>query len=725
MFIHGLRTVVLTDHQPLTALFNRSNVSARILRWSLELQCYNLEIKFVKEKTNVVADALSRGTAQRTGVESMEGLNEIVVNCIRKDKKSKWLTELESDDDFAEVVDALNEGDTSVRVTWPGAVKPVQIADFVLEDGDLKMYQANGRLVYVVPKSSRYEIFHEAHSGTFAGHFSAHKLLNRLRKEVFWPTMVHDFHKWTRECQRCFAHNVRPRMTSPLKPIVTTKPYEIVGVDVLEVGMTTSGNRYAVTIIDHFSKFAAAYPVPDKSAETIAKTIFIRWIAEGCRWPKVDMSDKGAEFENRVIEELTRITKIDHVTTKGYNPRENGVTERLNGTVIAMLRRSTIVPMEWDDRLPFCMFSYNTYAYAMQCNAYAFSTAPVHQRKPYFVLHGTDPSYPSGVIPNGGVSWYTMDESMGDYKAPLLQAVSEVHEWVREYNERVREKMKMECDKRDTVDESKHPKVGNRVYMLSPNEKVMSSHPKLTCEWAGPFRVIETSDNSAVVSRIGENVEPIRVQFDMLRLVPPYIPDDRVDTVTNRGRRGRKPRAKVNRITTICFRGADIRSSQEKGHLEFVCKEGCLKDEKLEELKGIQLPGALSKRPLGTLWNAWRIASIFIRTDIEMAAKIKFWKGGTNCLDEEALQKVIRLAYDKCMDWTEFVRVTEGIKQHEKIEDYGFEKTYDATLKKVKKEIEEEERGKRPIKEGSTAFAAPASAALLEKGGPKRESRHG
>nr|CDJ98287.1 gag, pol and env protein precursor [Haemonchus contortus] len=313
-----------------------------------------------------------------------------------------------------------------------------------------------------------------------------------------------------------------------------------------------------------------------------------------------------------------------------------------------------------------------------------------------------------------------MDESMGDYKAQLLQAVSEVHERVREYNERVREKMKVEYDKRNKVDESKHPKVGDRVYMLSPNEKAMSSHPKLTCEWAGPFRVIETSDNSAVVSRIGENVEPIRVQFDMLRVVPPYIPDDRVDTVTNRGRRGRKPKAKVNRITTTCFRGADIRSSQEKGHLEFVCKEGCLKDVKLEELKGIQLPGALSKRPLGTLWNAWRIASIFIRTDIEMAAKIKFWKDGTICLDEEALQKVIRLAYEKCMDWTEFVCVTEGIKRHERIEDYGFEKTYDAALKKVKKEIEEEERAKRPIKEGSTAFAAPAAAALLEKDGPKR-----
>lgn len=61
MFIYGLPTIVLTDHQPLTALFKRIIVSAKVLRWSLEV--YNLEIKYVKGKTNVIADAMSRGAA--------------------------------------------------------------------------------------------------------------------------------------------------------------------------------------------------------------------------------------------------------------------------------------------------------------------------------------------------------------------------------------------------------------------------------------------------------------------------------------------------------------------------------------------------------------------------------------------------------------------------------------------------------------------------------------
>uniref|UniRef100_A0A7I4YX46 RT_RNaseH domain-containing protein n=1 Tax=Haemonchus contortus TaxID=6289 RepID=A0A7I4YX46_HAECO len=44
MFIRGLPTTVMTDHQSLTALFQRSEVSTRILRWSLEVQRYNLQI---------------------------------------------------------------------------------------------------------------------------------------------------------------------------------------------------------------------------------------------------------------------------------------------------------------------------------------------------------------------------------------------------------------------------------------------------------------------------------------------------------------------------------------------------------------------------------------------------------------------------------------------------------------------------------------------------------
>ncbi|EYB85936.1 hypothetical protein Y032_0288g1486 [Ancylostoma ceylanicum] len=60
MFVSGLPVEVYTDHQALTALFKRINVSARVLRWALELQKYNLEMIYLKGAANREADALSR-----------------------------------------------------------------------------------------------------------------------------------------------------------------------------------------------------------------------------------------------------------------------------------------------------------------------------------------------------------------------------------------------------------------------------------------------------------------------------------------------------------------------------------------------------------------------------------------------------------------------------------------------------------------------------------------
>ena len=52
--------LVYTDHNPLTFLHKLSNKNQRLTRWSLLLQEYNITIKHIKGKDNVIADALSR-----------------------------------------------------------------------------------------------------------------------------------------------------------------------------------------------------------------------------------------------------------------------------------------------------------------------------------------------------------------------------------------------------------------------------------------------------------------------------------------------------------------------------------------------------------------------------------------------------------------------------------------------------------------------------------------
>ena len=51
---------VYTDHNPLVFINKMKNHNQRLLRWSLALQEYDLEIRHVKGRDNVIADALSR-----------------------------------------------------------------------------------------------------------------------------------------------------------------------------------------------------------------------------------------------------------------------------------------------------------------------------------------------------------------------------------------------------------------------------------------------------------------------------------------------------------------------------------------------------------------------------------------------------------------------------------------------------------------------------------------
>ena len=56
----GVPVEVFTDHNPLTFLNSLRCPNQRLIRWSLMLQSYCLDIRHIKGSDNVVADALSR-----------------------------------------------------------------------------------------------------------------------------------------------------------------------------------------------------------------------------------------------------------------------------------------------------------------------------------------------------------------------------------------------------------------------------------------------------------------------------------------------------------------------------------------------------------------------------------------------------------------------------------------------------------------------------------------
>ena len=74
-----------------------------------------------------------------------------------------------------------------------------------------------------------------------------------------------------------------------------------VAMDLLDMSVTTpKGNRYVLVMVDCFSRWTEACPLPDKMALAVADAFFQHIVCR-CGVPSVIHLDQGREFENKVM----------------------------------------------------------------------------------------------------------------------------------------------------------------------------------------------------------------------------------------------------------------------------------------------------------------------------------------------------------------------------------------------------------------------------------------
>ena len=59
-YITGAKTTVFSDHKPLKNFFKGGMNIAKLDRWSLELQEFDISLEFIQGKLNKIADVISR-----------------------------------------------------------------------------------------------------------------------------------------------------------------------------------------------------------------------------------------------------------------------------------------------------------------------------------------------------------------------------------------------------------------------------------------------------------------------------------------------------------------------------------------------------------------------------------------------------------------------------------------------------------------------------------------
>ena len=118
------------------------------------------------------------------------------------------------------------------------------------------------RWCIVVPEQLRSDVLQEAHAGCFAAHFAEKKVYDR--RSVWWRGMKADVRRHWRGCLVCASHKgTRKKFKPPLQPIPVGGPFHRVAVDILQLPLTSSGNRYVAVFMDYMTKWPEAFAIPE------------------------------------------------------------------------------------------------------------------------------------------------------------------------------------------------------------------------------------------------------------------------------------------------------------------------------------------------------------------------------------------------------------------------------------------------------------------------------
>lgn len=487
-FLFGSEFTVYTDHKPLRSLFTSEMKNVRIQRWAIMLEEYGCNIEYKQGKTNIPADMLSRivpdtpenihevsvlDSAAPRGKKLIEDLDKLPTlqdppALLLEEDRVKYLQAKQKEDEIlGAIIDSLQSQDEEEK---PEGF--VMYDDLLHHIANPVKNDQNERLQLVIPESLTESIISEMHSAEFGGgHLGLDKTYDKIRTRYFWFNMYKDVANFLEKCDVCQSRKMKKHRLPMQDMPIPEYPFEIVGIDCCgPFPETANGNKYVVTIIDHFSSWPEAYATKDKTAETMGRLLLEEFIPRhSC--PRIILSDRGGEFVNGLISLLLKRMKVCHIKTSPYHPQTNGKTERFHRYMNDFLAKYVQQQQyTWDTYLPGMLMAYRT----------SVNDTTLHT--PFFIVNGRDPVLPLDTLLTPKLKY--MGE---DYVPCMLQRLHICYSDVKQNMADAREKNKRRLEKQ-AKDLAYEP--GDAVFYYIPSLGGNTSS-KLAIHWRPFYRIVE------------------------------------------------------------------------------------------------------------------------------------------------------------------------------------------------------------------------------------------
>jgi transposase InsO family protein len=461
-YVEGTHFKIVSDHSALKWFSKSKDYSGKLARWAMSLCQFDFEILHIAGKDNVVADNLSRNAITKDDEEEEILLLTDNMNM----EPSRWLQDQENDK-FCQEIKLSKDQRYEIR-------------------NGMLCRKIKNRLAILVPECNKQNVLEYAHGHLLAMHFGYNKAIKRIENTFWWPTMTEELRNKIKTCTACIKYKHEKQGTYAWRKTVGARAFQRIAIDIWgPVNESRGGNKYVTVIQDTFTKWVHVTPIRDANTISISSCLMQFILTHGL--PSEILSDNGPTFTAHIWTTTMQALGITHITSPAYHPQSNGLIERFMSTLRVGITTMMENISNWDTKLPFLAFAYNTTVHSSTLET------------PFYLTYGRDPEIPIESLLKQGIP---TDHSESYLRSELIEA-----------RHRLGELYKAQNIQFITRTEHREYTLGTMVALRNNSPSRHAGSAKLQPLWLFPYKIIRiiSPTTYSIRDKEGKVVENVHI----------------------------------------------------------------------------------------------------------------------------------------------------------------------------------------------------------------------
>ncbi|QRV90602.1 Transposon Tf2-12 polyprotein [Ceratobasidium sp. AG-Ba] len=321
----ALPVQIITDHKNLEPSKASKDLRGRLARWAGFLSEFNFQLKGGESR------ALLDPALFIAAIEPDEVLDDRIRDAYLQDER------------LNHIVEALQKNDKVKNWSW---------------DNGLLMFKNK---IYVPMTTQFAEIYLRVVMMTWQQDTQANlEHWNWLIKNITGNLLKKSVTSYVSHCESCIrnkhSNQLPPSLLNPIE--LPSRPWDHINYDLITGLPESEGFNAILTVVDRMSRMVHFIPTTSRASAADVANLFVTYVWKLHGLPSKTISDRGLQVNSAFLKQLYKRLDIEASLSTAFQPRTDGLAERLNQVVEIYLRHYIAYKQDhWVGILPMVEFA--------------------------------------------------------------------------------------------------------------------------------------------------------------------------------------------------------------------------------------------------------------------------------------------------------------------------------------------------------------------------------